>query len=79
MPCIAIRQAGGKRTGFLCLGGPIFDYDGFLFEHHKYCGPIPVRRDNHNPRLTIPQGFWAMWELFQKLPENERNKYQIKE
>ena len=50
----------------------IYEYEGYYFEWHSYCGPIPLNRKTHEPRKTIPAGFWNMIERFQKLSKEEK-------
>ena len=74
MPCHPIIK-NGKRDGTICLRGPVYDFGGYLFEVHHYFGPMPMRRDNRELRVTIPRGFWKAWERFEKLSAEEREKY----
>lgn len=74
MPCTRIEIGG--CVGVVCTS-PLYEFRGYLFEWHSYCGPTPVRRDNYDVRKTIPEGFWEMVEEFQKLTDGERREYQI--
>jgi hypothetical protein len=74
MPCRYFEFNGGH--GFLC-GPSIYEFQGFLFEWHSYMGPCPLRRDNMNPRKTIPKGFWDMIEIWQKKLKCEKQKYLV--
>ncbi len=78
MPCLPLIDHRKRLGGFICGFHPGYDFGGFLFEVHSYFGPIPLRRDTHDPRVTIPKGFWTMWEVFEKLPEPEREKWRVK-
>lgn len=75
MPCIPLINHRKKVVGFVCGFHPVYDFRGFLFEVHNYFGPVPLRRDNHSARVTIPSGFWRAWEAFEKLSAEEREKY----
>ena len=33
-----------KARGFLC-GPRIYEYDGWVFEYHSFCGPWPLKKD----------------------------------
>lgn len=78
MPCIPlIDRVTNQRVGFICGFDPAYDFAGFLFEVHSYCGPTPLRRDTHDPRATIPKGFWIAWEVFEKLSGPEREKWKV--
>ena len=72
MPCVPIPN------GVLCTGGPIYDFDGFLFEIHPHCGPTPLSRTDHAVRKNIPNGFWPMWERFKELSDAEREQHRAK-
>lgn len=81
MPCLPIleKRRDGKliRTGTLCLGGPVYDFEGFLFEVHSYLGPIPLRRTDGLARARTPRGFWAAWDRFEELPVKEQDTYRV--
>lgn len=55
----------------------IYEYKGYVFEFHKWCGPTPYKKDLSEPRKTIPAGFWDMISEFVKLTDEEKEKYQI--
>lgn len=67
MTCMRI----GKRT-VVCVGWPVFLFEGYLFEVHQYFGPMPLNKRTHEPRSTVPAGFWKMWSRFEKLNAVER-------
>ena len=71
-PCFRIAHPG---PGFLCGGSPRYEFGGFLFEWHRYCGPALLDRRTGDPRKTIPRGFWNAVERFQKLPPEQRESY----
>ena len=70
MSCIPLTD------GIVCGFHPLYDFGGFVFEIHRYLGPCPLRRDNHEPR-KIPAGFWPVWERFDDLAADEREKYRV--
>lgn len=76
MPCYELK---GPHPGFICGFHPVYEFDGYLFEVHRYHGPIPLRRKDHSPRLNMPAGFWDMWEVFETLPENAKRALLFKE
>ena len=76
MPCLPITDSSGTRVGIVCGFHPLYDFGGFVFEIHRYFGPCPLRRDNHEPR-KIPAGFWPVWERFAGLAAAEREKYRV--
>ena len=65
-------------TCYIDHGGPFYDYRGFCFEWHHYSGPWPVRRDNFDPRKTLPPGFWPAMDEFGKLSPEEKVQYECK-
>lgn len=82
MPCnTIIDTATGETVGILCTGGPVYKtlYKGreYLFELHSYLGPMPVTKKDHEPRSTIPAGFWGMWEIFEKLSDNDKAAFAV--
>ena len=58
--------------GFVCGFHPIYDYAGWLFEMHSYCGPWPLRRKDCEPRKRAGRRFYDMIERWQAEPEKER-------
>lgn len=79
MPCKPIADQQNETVGFVCGFHSVYDYDGYLFELHSYLGPVPLRKDTHEPRTTKPAGFWPAWIRFQKLSKEEQEKYRLKE
>ena len=63
--------------GILCVGGPSYEYDGWLFEVHPYSGPCPLNRRTGDPRVRIPKSFWAVWSHFETLSPEERKQYEV--
>jgi hypothetical protein len=51
-------------------------FEGYTFEYHDYMGPQPIRKDGE-PRKTIPKGFWEAFDRWNKLPDEEQEKYRI--
>jgi len=56
--------------GFFC-SPHVYQYSGWLFEWHSYCGPWPLRQDGEL-RARAGRRFWAMIKGFQQLTEAER-------
>ena len=78
MTCLRLKSnKPGVPDGFVCVH-PVYKYDGYLFEVHSYCGPMPLRKDLE-PRMNVPAGFWDMWERFKVLSDEEKAKYLYKE
>ena len=60
-------------TGFLC-GPRIYQYDGWYFENHFYCGPWPLKK-NGDPRKRAGRVFFKMFDRFSKLDKEEQQKH----
>ena len=80
MTCLRIPSGDPNvPDGFLCTGGPVYEYGGWLFEIHSYIGPYPLNRRTLDPRVNIPADFWKMWYGgFDTMTEEEREKYRVK-
>jgi hypothetical protein len=60
-----------EHVGFLC-SSPVYEYGGFTFEVHSYCGPNPLRKDGEL-MVRIPKRFWDVWEQFRVLSKDEKD------
>lgn len=49
----------------------IYEYDGWKFEVHSYCGPWPLRKDGE-PRKRAGRKFWKMIEKWEKHREGKK-------
>lgn len=59
----------------ICGGGPVYRFEGWLFEVHRYVGPHPLNK-NGDPRATPPgRKFWKMWDRFSALSKSEQKQY----
>ena len=80
MPCVRLPNADKNLPdGFICGFHPIYEFDGYLFEVHRYHGPWPLRRKDHEPRVTIPAGFWDMIEVFKAMSDGAKRALLFKE
>ena len=61
--------------GFLC-GPRLYEYEGWFFEEHSYCGPWPLRKDGELRQRAIRR-FFQIIERFQQLPDAERTQYRV--
>lgn len=74
MPC---EQIGNV---ILCYNNAYrYKHNGkiFYFEISPACGPIPLTRDDLEPRKTIPSGFWDAFEEFDNLSDEEKENHLI--
>lgn len=76
MACHSFKSKDGNIQGHICFIN-IFEYKGYVFEFHPYCGFTPYKKNLSEPRKTIPSGFWDMVTEFIKLSKEEKTKYQI--
>jgi hypothetical protein len=60
---------------FLC-GPKIYEYDGWIFEFHYWCGPWPLKKDLEL-RKRAGKKFWNMFEKFNKIPIKEKENYRV--
>lgn len=72
MPCIRIPN------GVICGFAPIYEYEGHLFEMHRYLGPCALRNDLE-PRSRVLPGFWKAVTEWDALPKSEREKFRAKD
>jgi len=70
MPCLRLP---GPCPGYLCYSHG-YRFDGWYFEIHSYCGPWPLNKDGELRATPPGLKFWQMWERFQALSEEEREK-----
>ena len=61
--------------GFIC-GPRVYEYDGWFFEVHGYCGPWPLRKDG-DPRVHAGPRFWAMLARWDALSEAEQETHRV--
>lgn len=54
----------------------VYFYHGWKFEIHSYSGPCPLKA-NDEPYTNIPSKFWNIWENFDRLTKQEKDKYKI--
>ena len=66
------------KYGVSCVGGTVYRFKGYLFEVHRYVGPLPLNKRTHDPRSTVPAGFWEMWDRFEKWTATKRAACTVK-
>ena len=59
------------------LSGPVYEYGGWLFEVHYYCGPMLLNRRTGEERVSVPAAFWKAWEAFEQLSDSEKARYLV--
>ena len=63
-------------TGFLC-GPRLYEFEGWFFEYHGYCGPLPLNKDGEIRRTPPGRKFWQMIARFDALPPGEQAQYRV--
>lgn len=61
--------------GYIC-GPKVYKYKDCVFEFHSYMGPCPLTKKG-DPFKRIPNKFWKLWDEFDSLSEEEKDKYFI--
>lgn len=62
--------------GFIC-STPIYEYKGWTFEFNQYhTAPWPLKKDGE-PRKCAGRVFWAVFDEWFALPEDEREKCRV--
>lgn len=60
---------------FVC-GPHIYEFGGWLFETHSYCGPWPLKK-NFEPKQQAGRKFYKMFDRFYALSADEKEKYRV--
>jgi hypothetical protein len=72
MPCYSLGNGG-----FICGFETEYLFEGYLFEVNAACGPCPLSKVNHDPRVTIPKGFDDAYDRFKALSAKEQKRYVV--
>ncbi len=68
----------GNRSITIISVADVYEYGGFVFEFHKYCGPALCKKNGELRKNTIPglnHPFWHAFDRWMKLPPEEREEY----
>ena len=71
----AIRDEKGRVTTILTMAD-IYEYQGVIFEVHRYCGPCKLKKD-WEPAARMGRKFWAVWKAWDALTPEEKRATQI--
>jgi len=71
----AIRDDQERITTILTMAD-IYEYKGFTFEVHRYCGPCKLKKD-WEPAGAMGRHFWKVWSDWDKLTKEEKAATQI--
>lgn len=61
--------------GWVCMAR-IYEYKGWLFEVPGMDIPWPLKKDGE-PRKRAGNKFWNMYSEFERLTDNEQEKYRV--
>ena len=75
---VSTRKEATGMSGVIMCCSPVYEYNGLKFEMHRYCGPIPLRKDGE-PRERIPQAFWDSFQEWFNLTDAEQKEYLVEE
>ena len=64
------------RVNAIITMADIYEYKGFIFEHHRYCGPCKLKK-NWEPAAAMGRKFWKAWSEWYKLTKEEKAATQI--
>ena len=67
MVCIRIKD------GYMCRSR-IYQYEGWVFEVHSYCGPHPLNK-NGELKKRVGRKFWEMWDRFSSEPNKAQHEF----
>lgn len=69
MPC-------ERFAGTILCRNRVYRYKGYYFDVHSYCGPTRLKKDD-SPHMRPGQKFWDMYVEFEKLSDEEKQKYEV--
>lgn len=76
MGCHSLKTPDGKVNGIITLAD-IYEYGGFVFEFHKYCGPCKLRKSDWEPAARQGLKFWRTIDRWIELPDEEKEETRI--
>jgi len=75
MSCHALRNPHGKITAIITFPD-IYQFKGFTFQVHYYCGPMKLKKDGSESART-GRKFWKAWSEWDKLSKEEKEATRI--
>jgi hypothetical protein len=70
-----MRDSAGSVNAIITLAD-IYEYKGFTFEMHHYCGPCKLKK-NFEPAAAMGRRFWEVWSEWNQLTKKEKAATQI--
>jgi hypothetical protein len=74
MSCHSFNSNGVQ--GFICLAN-IYQYKGFTFEYHHYCGPVKLRKKDLEPAKNSGRKFFKILDEWNKMTDIDKEKTRI--
>ena len=72
-----IRDEQGRCHAIITMPN-IYKYGGFIFEFHRACGPMKLKKD-WNPAAREGRKFWKIIKEWSKLTDKQKKKTLISE
>jgi hypothetical protein len=70
-----VRDDQGRITAIITFAD-IYQFKGFIFEHHRYSGPMKLKKDLE-PAKCEGRKFWKVWGEWNKLTDEEKEETRI--
>jgi hypothetical protein len=71
----AVTDDKGRVIAILTMPD-IYEYGGFIFEMHRYCGPCKLKK-NLDPAAAMGRKFWKVFDAWNMLSDEEKAATQI--
>ena len=76
MGCHSLKTPDGKVNGIITLAD-IYEYEGFVFEFHRYCGPCKLRKSDWEPAAKTGRKFYATLDRWLALTDEQKEETRI--
>jgi hypothetical protein len=70
-----MRDPDGRVNAVVTMAD-VYEYKGFIFEMHHYCGPCKLKKD-FEPAAAMGRKFWKVWGEWNKLSKKKKLATQI--
>ena len=74
MSCHHFKFPGGH--GIITLPN-IYQFGGFTFEFHPYCGPVKLRKKDLEPAKNMGRAFFKTLDKWEQLSDKEKEETRI--
>jgi len=72
----SLKTPDGQINGFITLAD-IYEYDGFVFEFHRYCGPFKLRKSDWGPAARQGDKFHETVDRWCDLSDEQKEDTRI--